>query len=623
MTVSEAAAEWDEFFYNKLKDQALSGLFSENGSPNYWYRTWPAIFNLADLGSPRVRQRARMFIDLAFVEGEALQMGGFRAGAKMRAKKDGGDYPVYSAKGVAAGSTSSIVVYQAGMGRCAGDGMKPVLLGDGGPSVWEFKDGESFDSPPVWWPHFATAVIEMQTSTYNMSSTVIMLRARTAAQKAAAAPFTLQNRLLGETNETDPAAGLSLNSSIVHNFYATESFGLGSIFFDPSKNKTLGAPPQESMVELNFANEFHSTVGIPHSSGPKWSAQEGGALIAAQCSGSLGCIARYAGDFATEIYNVSAVHVRGDWIVIEPANGLQAWGAVRYAWGGLNASASSVKQGVTDSGNHSFLLVPADPWSPLVLFAGNASTFGSLGRFIRAVLAAEFSASKPAADGTRVVTFVPPAGDKPCPEFCRPMKFPWSLDQAKLKAPSIGGKPMEDQPAMAYNSPFMRSTLGSDTVRTSSGPGGAIQEVFDFSTDTVKRVGVGAMKSDDSSAVSPTNFVLMMSDDTGWGDMVSQAAERSLVCTVFLQFLLRSLAASLRSVLCVPNLTEDRCLQGYNNGTASTPHLDAWSTADSAIKFERFYAGSPICSPTRASFLTGRTPWRDCVSQRSADEDCI
>ena len=36
MTVSEAVAEWDEFFYNKLKDQALSGLFSENGSPNYW-----------------------------------------------------------------------------------------------------------------------------------------------------------------------------------------------------------------------------------------------------------------------------------------------------------------------------------------------------------------------------------------------------------------------------------------------------------------------------------------------------------------------------------------------------------------------------------------------------------
>ena len=55
MSVAEAAAEWDLFFYNKLGDMALSGLFSELGSPNYWYRTYPAIINLADFGSPRVR----------------------------------------------------------------------------------------------------------------------------------------------------------------------------------------------------------------------------------------------------------------------------------------------------------------------------------------------------------------------------------------------------------------------------------------------------------------------------------------------------------------------------------------------------------------------------------------
>ena len=73
------------------------------------------------------------------------------------------------------------------------------------------------------------------------------------------------------------------------------------------------------------------------------------------------------------------------------------------------------------------------------------------------------------------------------------------------------------------------------------------------------------------AAAPKTNFVLMMSDDTGWGD------------------------------------------PGYNGGVASTPHLDAWSAAPSAVRLDRFYAGSPICSPTRASFLTGRTPWRDCI----------
>lgn len=39
-----------------------------------------------------------------------------------------------------------------------------------------------------------------------------------------------------------------------------------------------------------------------------------------------------------------------------------------------------------------------------------------------------------------------------------------------------------------------------------------------------------------------------------------------------------------------------------------TPHLDAMAAA--GLRFNRFYAGSPVCSPTRASVLTGRSPDR-------------
>ncbi len=35
-----------------------------------------------------------------------------------------------------------------------------------------------------------------------------------------------------------------------------------------------------------------------------------------------------------------------------------------------------------------------------------------------------------------------------------------------------------------------------------------------------------------------------------------------------------------------------------------TPNLDAM--AANGLRFERFYAGNPVCSPTRASVLTGR-----------------
>ena len=43
----------------------------------------------------------------------------------------------------------------------------------------------------------------------------------------------------------------------------------------------------------------------------------------------------------------------------------------------------------------------------------------------------------------------------------------------------------------------------------------------------------------------------------------------------------------------------------YNHPILQTPNLDAM--AKNGLRFDRFYAGAPVCSPTRASVLTGRT----------------
>ncbi|WP_372716830.1 sulfatase [Novipirellula sp.] len=43
----------------------------------------------------------------------------------------------------------------------------------------------------------------------------------------------------------------------------------------------------------------------------------------------------------------------------------------------------------------------------------------------------------------------------------------------------------------------------------------------------------------------------------------------------------------------------------YNHPVLKTPHLDAM--AESGLRLDRFYAGAPVCSPTRASVLTGRS----------------
>ena len=43
----------------------------------------------------------------------------------------------------------------------------------------------------------------------------------------------------------------------------------------------------------------------------------------------------------------------------------------------------------------------------------------------------------------------------------------------------------------------------------------------------------------------------------------------------------------------------------YNHPVLKTPHLD--SMAASGLRFDRFYAGAPNCSPTRATVMTGRS----------------
>jgi len=65
----------------------------------------------------------------------------------------------------------------------------------------------------------------------------------------------------------------------------------------------------------------------------------------------------------------------------------------------------------------------------------------------------------------------------------------------------------------------------------------------------------------------PPNVVLLMTDDQGWGDVKYNGHE-----------------------------------------SLQTPNLDAM--AASSLRFERFYAAAPVCSPTRGSCMTGRHPFR-------------
>ena len=51
----------------------------------------------------------------------------------------------------------------------------------------------------------------------------------------------------------------------------------------------------------------------------------------------------------------------------------------------------------------------------------------------------------------------------------------------------------------------------------------------------------------------------------------------------------------------------------YNGGTAHTPHINAWTKASGTITFHDFHSGGTVCSPTRATILSGRNHFRDCI----------
>ena len=55
-----------------------------------------------------------------------------------------------------------------------------------------------------------------------------------------------------------------------------------------------------------------------------------------------------------------------------------------------------------------------------------------------------------------------------------------------------------------------------------------------------------------------------------------------------------------------------RDLGCYGNARHATPNID--TLCDQGVKFTNAYAASAVCSPTRASLLTGRHPSRNGVS---------
>ena len=85
------------------------------------------------------------------------------------------------------------------------------------------------------------------------------------------------------------------------------------------------------------------------------------------------------------------------------------------------------------------------------------------------------------------------------------------------------------------------------------------------------------------------NVVFVLADDMGWGSASYQAEDS------------KQFQPGAGGTKWVPN-------------PAHTPNLDSMSKSKNSFRFDRFYAGSAVCSPTRSSILSGRTPNRECIT---------
>ena len=85
------------------------------------------------------------------------------------------------------------------------------------------------------------------------------------------------------------------------------------------------------------------------------------------------------------------------------------------------------------------------------------------------------------------------------------------------------------------------------------------------------------------------NFILLMSDDMGWGDVSYN---------------------NVSSRVHQPGAGGEH----YLVNPPRTPEIDKMAMSEHSLLFHRFYAGSAVCSPTRSSALTGRTSDRECIS---------
>jgi hypothetical protein len=328
-TIQERYAAYNAFLKRFLKDWALNGLWVELASSAYTYHTYPSYFNLADLApDPEVRRRARMWLDLSFVESAQMSISRIRAGSRCRAKRGG--------------------------------------LGDSFDSYAGFLYGERGATRY----HGSIAA-----SAYQPPEAAVLLRKLGPTTPC----FEVANRHHGERlHFTDPdikdAKGnprkqkKALKYSRCINYgYCTPEYVMGCAMYDPNLEYGSGSSGRWSGITFRDLGAIYMHAY----SGEKWNVQSKDVMIAQRRTGTY---YKYKG--RSEIIFESGLDKieRDGWIFVD--NG-EAYAAVNVVRGGT-FWADPIKR----------KLYPHDDYSPIIFQTGLKADYGSFETFQQAVLKA-------------------------------------------------------------------------------------------------------------------------------------------------------------------------------------------------------------------------------------------
>lgn len=408
-TITEHRAAWEAFWLGYFRDRAREGLDSEIASPTYAQYGLQVFVNLRDLAaSAAVRARADQFLTLFWADyaQDFLPATGVRGGGMTRVYKDDP------------------------LTRGVSEGLRPA--------TWMYGWHEA--APQATNPSLLVAA----TSDYRPPAIVTAMTRQTA-------PRAYVSRRFGQGVQISDPLGIAYDvrfpdgkSSVRRASWWTPSYVMGTISFDLAKpyiallnqNRALGVMFAAHVDDrIMIAGRGTDPVGRGMAEVHGVSAPDA-MLVARDPHAAL--------SDGTRIFVSRGAlwdgRVQGAaWLFVQTGD---AYAAIRVATGSFIATAVPDGQ----------MLDLTDLWSPVAIQLGRAADYPTLAAFRAAVETQPFSFT------AGVATYRSLAGTT------------LAIARRSTAPVQLAGAPAELDPALTYDSPYLRGSHGADTV-TLSAPG--------------------------------------------------------------------------------------------------------------------------------------------------------